>query len=314
MANAERLLAGAVGAASARILVSSVAEEEPIAVDEVIRILKTSQELTQVNKELTRKSTELQQLLERLSEANNKLQLADQQKDDFLSTITHEIRSPITSIRALSEIMYDNNDVNPATRREFLGTMIKESERLSRLVNQVLDLERIESGRQKLTPIPLIINNLIYESVAATMPLATAKHLTISVETDCRELSVLADADWLMQVMINLIANAIKFSTDGVGPILVEATCQADTCQVNVTDHGMGIDPQYHELIFEKFYQTRYTDGQPKQAGGEKPIGSGLGLAISKRIIELHGGHLVVSSQPGVGSTFSFQLPLLNAT
>ncbi|MBO0935788.1 histidine kinase [Fibrella sp. HMF5335] len=314
VANAERLLAGAVGAASARILVSSVAEEEPIAIDEVIRILKTSQELKQVNKELTRKSTELQHLTERLSEANHKLQMADQQKDDFLATITHEIRSPITSIRALSEILFDDDTVDHDTRRQFLGTMIKESERLSRLVNQVLDLERIESGKQKLSLTPLTISSLIRDAVDSVTPLATAKYISINVQTNCRELTVLADADWLMQVMINLISNAIKFSTNGAAPILLEATCQTDICVVSVTDQGIGIDPQFHELIFEKFYQTRLAHNYTPATDLRKPIGSGLGLAISKRIIDLHGGNLSVSSQPGIGSTFTFQLPLLNTT
>ncbi len=200
-----------------------MAEEEPITVDEVIRILKTSQELKQVNKELTRKSTELQQLTERLSEANKKLTTADEQKDEFLSTITHEIRSPITSIRALSEILFDNDDVDAVTRKKFLTTIIQESERLSRLVNQVLDLERVESGRQKIALIPLKISSLIYDAGSSALPLASAKHLLISTKVDCGEQTILADSDWLMQVMVNLIANAIKFSVDGAGPILVEA-------------------------------------------------------------------------------------------
>jgi len=129
----EKLLAGAVGTASARILVASVAKEEPIALDEVIRILKVSHELLTVNKELKRKSVELEQLTEQLREANELLKAADQQKDDFLSTVTHEIRTPITSIRALSEILHDNGDMDDEMRQHFLSTIIKESERLTRL-------------------------------------------------------------------------------------------------------------------------------------------------------------------------------------
>lgn len=310
VAYAERRLAGAVGAASARILVSSVAEEEPIAVDEVIRILKTSQELMQVNKELTRKSAELQELMQRLSDANQQLKLADQQKDDFITTITHEIRTPITSIRALSEILHDNDDIDPAMRQQFLGTVIKESERLSRLINQVLDLERIESGRYKLAPTPLRMGELVREAVGAVQPLAVAKQLTIRMDLSDRPMTVLADADWLMQVIINLLSNAIKFSPDAAEPIEVSARPDGTECVVQVSDQGIGIDPVYHDLIFDKFYQTRTSTSDAQAV--KKPVGSGLGLAIAKRIIELHGGQLTVISVPKHGATFSFRLPLLN--
>lgn len=304
VAYTERLLAGAVGSASARMLVASVATEEPIRVDEVIQILKTSQELLSVNKELKRKSTELQQLTQRLSDANERLKAADQQKDDFLSTVTHEIRTPITSIRALTEILHDNDDIDEDTRRHFLGTVIKEAERLTRLINQVLDLERIESGRHRLTLETVAVDDIVRESVEAVMPLAIDKNLFVNVQNQHQPLTVLADRDRIMQVTINLLSNAIKFSDEGSAPILVRTHGENQSCVVSVTDHGAGIDPVYHGLIFEKFYQAKSTD-----TNGAK--GSGLGLAISRKIIELHNGMLSVESTPGQGSTFAFKLPLL---
>jgi signal transduction histidine kinase len=138
----EKMLSGAIGAASARIVVSSVAKEERITVNEVIDILKTSQELRLVNQELTRKSLELEQTTTNLQQANELLKIADQQKDDFLSTVTHEIRTPLTSIRVLSEILQTNPDLEEEQRDHFLTTVIKETDRLTRLVNEVLDLER----------------------------------------------------------------------------------------------------------------------------------------------------------------------------
>lgn len=304
VAHAERFLAGAVGAASARMLVSSVAKEEPIRVDEVIQILKTSQELLAVNKALKHQSAELQQLTQRLSDANERLKVADQQKDDFLSTVTHEIRTPITSIRAITEILYDNSDVDEETRLHFLRTVIKESERLTRLINQVLELERIESGRYRLLLEPVSINDIIRESVDAIRPLAIDKNLALDVQYLPEPLTVRADRDRLMQVTINLLSNAIKFSEEGSAPIEIQLRQDHQSCVVRVRDHGVGIDPAYQALIFEKFYQTQSPNTR-------KVKGSGLGLAISKKIIDLHNGTLSVESNPGRGSTFTFKLPLL---
>lgn len=298
----EKMLAGAIGTASARILVSSIAKEDPITVDEIIRILKTSQELMTVNKELERKSNELQQLTRQLSETNERLKQMDQQKDEFLSTITHEIRTPITSIRALTEILHDNDDVDTATRQQFLGTVIKESERLTRLINQVLDLERFESGRMRLHLEPLLLRDVIKDAVEATGQLASEKYVDVQFLADCPPTPVVADRDRLMQVLINLLSNAIKFCEPEKGRIIVRLVVEGTTCNVSVCDNGAGIDPALHELIFEKFYQV--------QGDHRKPKGSGLGLAITKKIIELHNGSIDVDSQPGHGSVFTFQLPL----
>lgn len=298
----EKMLAGAIGTASARILVASIAKEDPVTVDEIIRILKTSQELMTVNKELERKSNELQQLTQQLSETNERLKAMDEQKDEFLSTITHEIRTPITSIRALTEILHDHSDVDAETRQQFLGTVIKESERLTRLINQVLDLERFESGRMRLQPEPLLLREVIRDAVEATAQLASEKKVTVQFLPNCPPTPILADRDRLMQVLINLISNAIKFCEAEVGHIRVTLTIDGDTCCVRIADNGVGIEPALHNLIFEKFYQV--------QGGLRKPKGSGLGLAITKKIIELHNGSILVESQPGAGAVFSFCLPL----
>ncbi|WP_266365333.1 sensor histidine kinase [Tellurirhabdus rosea] len=299
----EKLLAGAIGTASARILVASVAKEEPISVEEVIRILKNSQELLAVNKELKRKSAELEQLTQQLSEANERLKRADQQKDDFLSTVTHEIRTPITSVRALSEILHDTPDMDLATRQHFLETIIKESERLTRLINQVLDLERIESGRHKLVREPVSLPEIIQDSVEAVAQLAAEKHIRLHYRPTDQPLTVEADRDRMQQVLINLLSNAIKFSPAETGEIAVRTELRNGHCLVSVADNGQGIDPAYQKLIFEKFYQAH-------DKAVRKPKGSGLGLAISKKIIELHHGNLTVESRPGQGSTFTFELPV----
>ena len=299
----EKLLAGAIGTASARILIASVAKEEPIALDEVIRILKVSHELLTVNKELKRKSVELEKMTQQLSEANRMLKVADQEKDDFLSTVTHEIRTPITSIRALSEILHDNADMDTQTQQHFLSTIIKESERLTRLINQVLDLERIESGRNKLMMDEVLMRDIIRDAVDSVALLAADKQIRIETVSQGPPVTLKVDRDRIMQVIINLLANAIKFCETSKGHIHIQSECRENWFMVSVKDNGHGIDPTYHELIFEKFYQT-----QDKNT--RRPKGSGLGLAISRKILELHHGSIDVDSILGGGSTFTFRIPL----
>ncbi|MBC3787962.1 sensor histidine kinase [Spirosoma utsteinense] len=304
VAYAEKWLAGAIGAASARIIVSSVASEEPLSVDEVIHILKASQELMMVNKELTRKSTELQQTTEQLSQANERLKLSDQQKDDFVSTVTHEIRTPLTSIRALSEILYDQADMDEVVRLQFLGQVIRETERLSRLINQVLDLEHYDSGRYRLTTEPLLIDELVNESIESVAQLARDKGVSLRVSPTPGQLPILeGDRDRLTQVLINLLSNAIKFSPADTGQVTVSLALRQNWLDLSVTDNGVGIDPAMQQLIFEKFYQA-------SNQTVRKPKGSGLGLAISKKIIELHHGTISVSSALQQGARFTCSLPV----
>ncbi|RYC71591.1 ATP-binding protein [Spirosoma sordidisoli] len=299
----EKLLAGAIGTASARTLVASIAKEETISVDEVIRILKTSQELLSVNRELKRKSTELEQMAQQLSEANERLQAADLNKAEFLSTITHEVRTPITSVRALAEILYDTPDMNDHSRQQFLGTIIRESERLTRLINQVLDLERFESGRLQLQLEPVLLRDIVRQAIDTIQQLIREKNISITVQHDIPPTPVRADHDRLMQVFINLLSNAVKFCEPNQGRIAVLTSADGPNLIVSITDNGVGIDPAYHELIFDKFYQLHHKTR-------DKPTGSGLGLAISRKIAELHGGSIRVESQLGQGATFTVRIPV----
>lgn len=299
----EKMLSGAIGAASARIVVSSVAKEEQITVNEVIDILKTSQELRLVNQELTRKSLELEQTTTKLQQANELLKVADQQKDDFLSTITHEIRTPLTSIRMLSEILQTNPDLEENQRSHFLNTVIKETDRLSRLVNEVLDLERFESGRYLLNFETVQLEDIIRESLNALEQLAKDKSVKIQYSIENNLPTIEGDRDRLMQVFINLISNSIKFCYPEIGIIKIRVSQNYPTVRIQIIDNGIGIDPQFHELIFDKFYQT--TDQSIR-----KPKGSGLGLAITKKIIELHQGTIKVESKPEQGATFTFEIPI----
>ena len=300
----EKLLAGVIGTASARIMISSVAKEEKISTEEVISILKSSQELLSANKDLNRKSLELERATSELKDANEILKLTDKLKDDFLSTVAHEIRTPLTSIRALSEIVHDNPEMDLEERNHFLGTVVKESERLSRLINQVLDLEKYESGKQKLNREDVDIQDIIRVSVELLYQQSKEKGIKITFIPDRFTPPFEADRDKLIQVVVNLISNAIKYCETDKGEIVVETHYVEGEVYTSVQDNGSGIDKKSQRFIFDKFFQA-------EDQTIKKPKGSGLGLAISKKIIELHQGQIWVESQVGKGSKFTFTISVV---
>ena len=298
---AEKLLAGVVGTASARIMISSISKEEKISTEEVISILKSSQELLSANKSLRKKSVELEKATSELKDANEILKRTDKLKDDFLTTVAHEIRTPLTSIRALSEIVFDNPDMEIEERVHFLGTVVKESDRLSRLINQVLDLEKYESGKQKLNKEEVDIQDIIKDSVDTLYQQAKEKGIKIVFIPDRFAPKFEADKDKIIQVVVNLLSNAIKFCQAQKGEITIATHYVEGWIYTSIQDNGAGIDKKFHRLIFDKFFQA-------EDQTIKKPRGSGLGLAISKKIIELHNGQIWLESQVGKGSKFTFMI------
>lgn len=300
---AERVLSGVIGSASARIMISSVTKEEELKIDEVIHILRESQQVIEMNKELRRKSQELQKATNQLTAVNEQLKNMDVAKDEFLYTVTHELRTPVTSIRAMAEIVHDNEDMTEEERKHFLSGVIKETERVSHLITQVLNLEKFDSGRQKLNITPVQLNTLIKDAVQTIQPLANEKKISISTQIPDSIFLVQCDSDLIMQVMNNLLSNAVKFVPDAGGRIKIAVHSNIDEVQVRVEDNGKGIEPALHELVFDKFFQA-------KNQTLKKPQGSGLGLAICKKIVNLHGGEIWVESEPGKGAAFVFTLPV----
>ncbi len=300
---AETQLAGAIGAASARAMVASVVEEEPIGLDEVMSILDEASQVIAYSHRLEEKSRELEEATAELRAANERLKELDRMKDDFISTVTHELRTPLTSIRAFSEILRDNPDLDVAERLRFLTIVIKESERLTRLINQVLDLAKIESGKAEWHIVGVDLREVIEESVAATSQLYRDRGIALEVELPSAVPTILADRDRLIQVMINLLSNASKFCNREAGQVRVALTQERACLRVDVADNGIGISRKDQEIIFEKFRQVGDTLT-------DKPQGTGLGLPICREIIGHCGGRLWVESELGHGATFSFTLPL----
>jgi Na+/proline symporter/nitrogen-specific signal transduction histidine kinase len=268
----ETALTGAVGPAAARALVASVADEEPLGMAEVVELVGEAQHLREL----------------------------DRLKDEFLATVTHELRTPLTSIRAFTEILRDNPDLPAPERARYLEIMATETERLTRMVNQVLDLARLESGRAEWRVTEVDLGSVIDEATAQLFPV---NQVALDVDVAAPAAVVEADRDGVVQVLLNLLSNAVKVSPPTGGKVRVTLRRDDGVARIDVADDGPGVPPDDRELIFDRFRQG---------GAGGRTGGTGLGLAISRRIVEQFGGTLEVADcgGDGRGATFSIGLPV----
>ena len=249
-----------------------------------------------MEEKVTRRTAELEQ-------ANARLLELDRLKSDFLSTVSHELRTPLTSIRSFSEILLRYEVDDPEKRKKFVGIISSEAERLSRMINDLLDLSKIEAGRLDLQPEPLELESVFSRALGTCQPLFSEKGIQAGSEIEARLPQIHADADRLHQVLTNLLANSVKFSPSG-GTILLSGKRQDGFARISVADQGPGIPPDRLEQVFERFHQVR----APQKS---HPLGSGLGLTISREIVEQMGGEIWVESELGAGAVFSFTVPLI---
>lgn len=299
----ENLLTGQIGTASARILISSVVKEEKISLPEVLKILEESKENIIVNKKLTETSNELKIITAKLQDANASLISKDLQKDEFLDTVTHELRTPITAIRAASEILHDDDEIPDELKKQFLQNIISESDRLNRLIDKILDLEKFETGKQIIHPTQNNLVKTIEKSIESLQQLIKNKHITIHIESKS-VVQAFYDEDRIVQVITNLVSNAIKFCPETNGLITIQIKEKNNFIHTFVQDNGKGIHPNDFDAIFDKFYQS--TNQNIK-----KPVGSGLGLAICKQIMEYHKGKIWAEHNEK-GASIVFTLPKNN--
>jgi Na+/proline symporter/nitrogen-specific signal transduction histidine kinase len=298
----ERRLAGAIGAASARVMVASTVKGEGVGLEAIMQILDETSQVLEYSRQLEQKSKQLEDATAELKAANDRLQELDRLKDDFLSTVTHELRTPLTSIRSFSEILHDSPGLDPAERQHFLSIVIRESERLTRLINQVLDLTKIETGRMDWQMTDVDLGEVIHHAVASLRQLFEDKGVLLGVEIPEDLPAVRGDRDQLIQLVINLLSNAEKFCPASTGQVDIRVEAADSVITVKVVDNGPGIPADQLDRIFEKFHQVR--------AGKTgNPMGSGLGLAICRGIVEHLGGRIWVRSRLGQGSTFIFTVP-----
>lgn len=261
---------------------------------------------------------QLQKKRDQAKAETQRLQDLNDAKSQFLSTVSHELRTPLTSILGFSKIIQkrleerilpnlDRSD--PKTDRAAeqvmgnLGIVVSESERLTSLINDVLDLAKIESGKAVWHEERVSVADLVEHAAAATATLFEQKHLQLRLDVAPDLPDTLGDPNRLLQVMVNLLSNAVKFTERGT------VTCSAklmntNTLLLSVADTGVGVPPEFREIIFEKFRQVT------SDTLTDKPQGTGLGLPICKEIVEHHGGQIWLESEPGVGSVFSFTVPV----
>ncbi|WP_192498950.1 sensor histidine kinase [Skermanella pratensis] len=303
----ERLMAGAVGAASARVALASAIKGGEVTMAELLRMLDETSQVLEYSRQLEQKSAELERTSAALRAANEKLLELDRLKDEFLSTVTHELRTPLTSVRAFAEILHDNPDIDREQSQEFLGLIIRESERLTRLINQVLDMAKIEAGEIDWTIGPVDLAAIMRDAAATTAQVFKDKDIVLEQNVPAGVPLVRGDHDRLTQVAMNLLSNAAKFTPSGTGRVVVSVEPVAEGVRVAVADNGPGIAPGDAEIVFDKFRQVGNTMT-------DKPQGTGLGLAICKRIVEHLDGRIWVETAPDRGATFAFVIPYQSAS
>jgi signal transduction histidine kinase len=235
-----------------------------------------------------------------LQAANSELERASRHQSEFLTMVSHEFRTPLTSIITFTELLLDSaaGQVNQE-QHEYLTDVFESSQRLLHMINDLLDLSRLEAGKVKLFREALDLKDLARDAERTVRPLAERKELTLRLDLPSGLPLVEADGLRVTQVLLNLFSNAIKFTPSG-GTITVSARVREPWLEVAVSDTGIGIARNDLKRIFEKF----------SQSGRERPEGTGLGLPLARSLVELHGGQMWVESEIGQGSTFRFTLPL----
>jgi two-component system, OmpR family, phosphate regulon sensor histidine kinase PhoR len=220
---------------------------------------------------------------------------------EFVSAVSHEMKSPLSGIKAYVELLADCDATDSAHREEFLGVIDGQANRLQRLIDNLLNIARIEAGVVAVSKISVSLNELLSEALEIVRPAAEAKRIRLSSEFSPMYLGALADRDMLMQAAINLLSNAIKYTPDG-GSVVLRSRMTHNEVEFEVDDTGVGLDKEDAVRVFEKFYRVKKDRGMAQ--------GTGLGLPLAKHIVEdVHGGRITVESTPGAGSVFRVSLP-----
>ena len=298
----ERLIAGSIGSASARITIASAVKGEGVSPEQVMSLLDETTQVLEYSRQLEQKSEALEAATRDLQEANERLRELDRLKDEFLSTVTHELRTPLTSIRSFSEILHDDPEIEPEEQKEFLGIIISESERLTRLINEVLELAKIQAGRMQWKMEDVDLKDVVESSVTTLSRVFEQADVRLEAELPESVPLIHADRDRLVQVVINLLSNAQKFCPPGTGRVKVALECTGSELVTHIKDNGPGIPKADCEAIFDQFHQVR-----AGQTGN--PKGTGLGLAICQHIVDRMGGRIWVESVEGEGADFIFAIP-----
>jgi signal transduction histidine kinase len=274
--------------------------------------IRTGDELEELAETFNQMATRLrdsynnleQQVAERtreLGEAMTQLESASRHKSEFLANMSHELRTPLNAIIGFSEVLLERmfGDIN-AKQNEYLQDILSSGRHLLSLINDILDISKVEAGRMELQPGPVDLRFLLQNAVSLVRERATRQGISVTLEVDAAVGTIEADERRVKQILFNLLSNALKFTAAG-GRVTLSAARVDDAVQISVRDTGIGIRSEDQDRIFEEF----------QQAGPGKAVeGTGLGLALAKRFVEMHGGRIWVESVVGAGSDFRFTLPL----
>ena len=299
----ERRLSGSVGAATAHAMVGQITGAAAVSVEDLMKVADEAAQIMEYSSQLEAKSGELERTARQLREANEKLTQLSIQKDAFLSQISHELRTPMTSIRAFSEILMATDRIRVEDRTRYSRIIHDESRRLTRLLDDLLDLSVLENGRVSLRLETLSLADVIDRAIAATEGQGARPEIQISRERGAEAVEVHTDPDRLAQVFINLISNAQKYCAADQPELGIRTSVSGEAVTIDFIDNGTGIPRAKQGLIFEKF--SRLTD---TRAAGS----AGLGLAICREVMDKLGGS--ISYLPGQGgAAFRVVLPRAQA-
>jgi signal transduction histidine kinase len=250
-------------------------------------------------------ATNVNRMNDELRRLYTELEAASRHKSDFLANMSHELRTPLNAIIGFSQVLRDEmfGEVNEK-QAEYLDDIVSSGNHLLALINDILDLSKVEAGQVELEIAPFSLRDALERGVVMVREWATRDGVSVAFVADPDADVVEGDERRIRQVIFNLISNAVKFTPAG-GAIEVDSSRVNGEVRVAVSDTGPGIAPQDRERIFDEFQQA--------EAGLDQREGTGLGLAVSRRLVELHGGRIWVESEPGNGSTFVFTLPVRSA-
>jgi signal transduction histidine kinase len=276
---------------------------KPVNMDEMKTAIVNALRQQRLSRENKRLVDDLQRSNKLLFEANSQLRAATEAKSAFLAHMSHELRTPLNAIIGFSDLLIGGigGKINNK-QRQCLEDILSSGKHLLSLINDILDLSKVEAGKIDIRPESLRLADVVDDAVTTvkTMIDESRHELAISIAEDLPP--VYGDRNRLKQILLNLLSNAIKFTPDG-GELYLETSRKGYFCQISMVDNGIGIRKEYQTCIFEPFTQL---DTQP----GERKQGSGLGLALTKQLVELLGGKIWVESEYGKGSRFSFTIPL----
>lgn len=294
----ERNLAGSVGAAAAHAMIAQIVGGTSVSVEDLLAVADESAQMLEYSSQLEAKSAELSRTARQLREANDMLTRLSKQKDAFLGQVSHELRTPMTSIRAFSEILRDTDDLSSAETTRYAAIIHDEALRLTRLLDDLLDLNVLESGQVSLNMRSGTLAQVLDHALSAALA-GAARKMAVHRRPETENIPLHSDLDRLAQVFINLASNALKYCDAEPPELTIRAQTQGDVLSVDFIDNGRGLTEEAQTLAFEKFYRV----------SGEKAGGAGLGLAICREIMQRLDGDVTYLPGEG-GGAFRVTLPM----